>query len=280
MGLSHSIAFHHKTVHNSPTSTAHFSDEDSIEYPQLLPHGSDRRLKEKDVLPWWKSALSRLSPSRNRRISYINSKVKTTTYQRNTYDSDADTTLSLTPPPQHFTDDKYFRAQTESIRVGLENCDSYTLGLNEWGNSSSHVLEVNVPKQTESEDCILAKQSLSSARLCKQTKHKCILASDGINHPEPEAVSIAKAEIMYTKATWRMYERITSSRNDVAVTNEKFSIPNVILLSKNDVASSPTGQMNKWGDTTSCDEGLHDDEITELSSSVDRHHACFEMDQD
>lgn len=276
MGLSHSNPHHRakyqpvKIFHDGSNSTAHVSDDDSIECLQLSLYDPDRDVKEKGVLPWWKNLLSRLSRSRNS---------PTEINEENSLNSDADTALSLTPPPLYFTNNDYVHAQTKSIRLGLEKCECYTQGASDWGDSSSHMHGANGPIQTENENSTLIRNSPSPARPYVEAKQECIFVSDGISHPEPEVISIAEAEVMYTKATWRMYERITSSRTAAAITNEQFSIQNSLPPSDGDIAFPPVGGKCSCGYMVS-EEILQDDQSTALSSSIDRHQICFEMDQD
>lgn len=283
MGLSHSKRHkakheHVKIYHDNTNCTAHVSDDDSIEYQQLTLYDSDNRhATDKSGLPWWRNLLSRLTRSRNMSTPEINTPHDS--HETNSFDSDADTALSSTPPPQYFTSNDYVQVPTESIRVGCEKCESFVIDAEEWGNSSSYEPEVNGLNQTENEDSALTRKSRSPARPYIQTKQECVFASDGINHPEPEEVSIAEAEFMYTKATWRMYERITSSRTAAAVANERFRMPNVLPPSNGNVAYSPTREKCQRG-CMAIEEMCQEDQTSGLGSSVDRHDICFEMDQD
>jgi len=279
MGLSHSSPHYQakyqpvKFFHDGSHSTARISDDDSIECLQLSLYDPDRDVKEKGILPWWKNLLSRLSRSRNRPAE-INEENST-----NSLDSDADTVLSLTPPPQYFTNNDYVHAQTKSIRLGLEKCECYTQGANDWVISSSHMHGATGQIQTETENSTLKTNSPSPARPYVEDQQECIFVSDRISHPEPEVISIAEAEVMYTKATWRMYERITSSRTAKAIANEQFNIQNEPPPSDGDIAFPPIRGKCSCGYMVS-EEILKDDQLTALGSSIDRHHICFEMDQD
>lgn len=81
-------------------------------------------------------------------------------------------------------------------------------------------------------------RSRSPALPCtRPNKKQSIYASNDVLDPKDEEITIANAEIMYAKATWRMYERITNARKAQLMARQhgiqRFHIPSVPVSNVN-----------------------------------------------
>lgn len=265
--------------------------------------------KETGIVSWWKHLISRLTRSGN--IRTLDGSLTPETQHldsiltSNTCDSDGDVSVSSVISHQHAN--KYLTARLKLNQQRSNTFESFVLVSNDSGSNSSHIgLNISSGDQPTENDTGASSRhrSRSPALPCVKTNQNPSFATRGMNNPEVEEVCIAQAEVMYTKATWRMYERITSYRTATAITNQRFSLPAVQPRTDVDTAlpliegrdpcfrrPMPYQQHThlEYYDTQPTDtepslqhseEEAQYDNISGPGLSVDSHHVCFEMDQD
>jgi len=297
MGSSHSHS--HRQVEpfiNGANSFGHELDKKGIEYVQAslgITHG-----EKAGILSWWKHFFSRLTRSGKvhthdetltPEIQHLNSILT-----NDTFDSDCDTSLSFIN--QYSAENEYLSARDTPSQEGPKSYEAYILVAND----SSHIDRMNSPNDrhpTKTENGVSSSQrSRSPALPYVKMKRRCLLTSSTASDPELEEISIAHAEVMYTRATWRMYERITSSRTKATVVNQRFCLPTALPMDSREGKNQrfqklPHRKHDHYGrgtiDTETSlrhvnfiEDEAQDDQILGSSLSVDRHHTCFEMDHD
>jgi len=319
MGSSHSqskLKEHRKVKPfcDGSNSFRRVSDGKGIEYLQAslgeVHKKETNSQKETGIVSWWKHLISRLTRSGNTRT--LDGSLTPETHRLDSIltniacDSDGETSLPSMIPHQRCSVNKYNAAQRKPDQQGTNNCESYVLIANDSPNNSSNIgLNIrNGRPPTDNDNGVSSRhRSRSPTPPYVKTSHKPSFTDRG-NDTELEEVCIAQAEVMYTKATWRMYERITSFRTATAVSNQRFCVPAVQPRSDVNTALPPTEERGlcfqrlqpyhqhahlEHYDTQITDsetltqhleEAARDDQISRSGLSVDSHHICFEMDQD
>jgi len=265
--------------------------------------------KDVSILSWWNHLFARLTQPGSIQLYDGTSTPETQNLDSSpencTYDEDSNSTPSfMINNQQRNAVCGYLAAQCKPDQHGLTNFDSHVSGDSDLRNDSSYADQINgahYQQYTEIDnDESSSKSPYSSVLPHVKPEQKCISTCTCIRNPEPEEISKAQAEVMYSEATWRMYKRITSSRTATAIANQRFSIPNAVPRSDGDSECSPEydrgslfqklpqsdlrhydAKITDAGTSLTCSkEERQNDQICCSSLSVDRHHICFEMDQD
>lgn len=281
-------------------------DNKGIQYVHESFAGSHGR--DVSILSWWKHLFARLTQPGSIQLYDGTSTPETQNLDSSpencTYGEDFNSTPSfMINNQQRNAVCGYFSARCKPDQHGLTNFDSHVSRDSDLRNDSSYGDQINgahYQQYTEIDNNTSSSESLySSARPHIKPEQKCISTSTCIRDPEPEEISIAQAEVMYSEATWRMYKRITRSRTATAIANQRFCIPNAVPRSDGDGECSPKNnrgslfqklpqyhhadydaKITDGGSCTCSKEELQNDLICCSDLSVDRHHICFEMDQD
>lgn len=320
MGSSHSQSKQkdHQQVKpfcSGPKSFGRVLDAKGIEYVQVslgeVKEKETNSQKEIGIVTWWKHLISRLTRSGNIRAPNGSLTPETqhldSILTSSTCDSDGDISVPSMISHQHCNANKYLGARRNLNEQVPNNIESYVLVRNYPSNNASHTALVppNGEPLTNNEfSTSLGHRPHSPALHYVNTNYNPYFTARITNNPEIEEVSIAQAEAMYTKATWRMYERITSFRMASALSNQRFCLPDVQPRSEVDISLPPSEERGpcfqkplrhdqhehlEYYDTqiTSTgtylqhpEEGAHDGKISGSGLNVDSHHICFEMDQD
>jgi len=280
MGSSHSHS--HQQIKPVIVGSDSFGRElniKNIEYVQAsleITHGT-----KTGILTWWKHLLSRLTQLES---MHSNDGTLTPEIQRlnslltnDTFDSDCDTPLSFMN--QYSSENGHLSAQGKARREESKSNETYVLVANN-SSRTDRIIDSNGRRPTRNEHGTSSSKRSQSPAV--NMKRKGLLTSNGVPDPELEEISIAHAEIVYSRATWRMYERITSSRTASAVAHQRFCLPAALPLTCGDTDERYQCSQKLPHYRSMIDTGtsmLHD-QILGSNMSVDRHHTCFEMDHD
>lgn len=233
------------------------------------------------IFTWWKHLLSRLTPLAR---MHSNDGTLTPKIQRldsiltnETFDSDNDTPFSSMN--HHSSENDHLSAQGKHRKEGSKSNETWVLVAN---NSSpiDRIIASNGRRPTKNEHGTSSSKRSQSPAV--NMKRKGLLTSDGVPDPKLEEISIARAELVYSRATWRMYERITSSRTAAAVAHQRFCLPAVLPLTCGDTEEryQCSQKLSHHKSITDTGTSMLHDQILGCDMSVDRHHICFEMDYD